>query len=586
MSDELPTYTSAEFAARPLAECDAIMKGGVTSGIVYPYAVLEIARRYRFRSLGGTSAGAIAAAFAAAAEYSRSVRGDPDGFVRLQTYCSALPALLTSLFQPDVEYRRAVTLLKHIAEVGAKGFAKRQLAALIATMIGSAVAGWIVARIAGGEVATQLLAASLGLLLGAIGFLAYAVGLKVVWPVLTAKRRLPANGFGLCSGRTVPGESVPGLTDWLHDALQDIAFGPAGRSRPLTFGDLEPAEPDGKPILLRMITTNLSMARPHTLPELGMSAGFVPADWASLFPPAVMKHLGRVSRAWRGIPGARSFPTPADLPVIVAVRMSLSFPLLFKAVPIKVEDFEFQSVVKELGGTPTARRICTAWLSDGGISSNFPVHLFDSPLPNRPTFAISLDKLQCSPAEVTRRVLLPQKAISNIGVQVREITSLGGFIRLLMASAKDWQDQLSSEISGQRERVARIFLARDEGGLNLAMPKDRSQRLMGYGREVGQLFVNKFDFAEHRWRRLLAVHRTTTAWLDRGQEAWTTDFSTWYTGYQPQVKSYKKLTLSDRSKIGSDIGAIFGAAAARQPIAGADAKFPHKVGQLRIAPRF
>jgi len=30
------------------------MKGGITSGIVYPPLVLELARRYRFRSIGGT----------------------------------------------------------------------------------------------------------------------------------------------------------------------------------------------------------------------------------------------------------------------------------------------------------------------------------------------------------------------------------------------------------------------------------------------------------------------------------------------------------------------------------------------------
>jgi len=42
--------------------CDLVMKGGITSGIVYPNAVLSLAREYRFKSIGGTSAGAIAAA--------------------------------------------------------------------------------------------------------------------------------------------------------------------------------------------------------------------------------------------------------------------------------------------------------------------------------------------------------------------------------------------------------------------------------------------------------------------------------------------------------------------------------------------
>jgi predicted acylesterase/phospholipase RssA len=59
-------YTSAT------KKCDIVMKGGITSGIVYPRAVSRLAREYRFQSIGGTSAGAIAAAVTAAAEYSRA----------------------------------------------------------------------------------------------------------------------------------------------------------------------------------------------------------------------------------------------------------------------------------------------------------------------------------------------------------------------------------------------------------------------------------------------------------------------------------------------------------------------------------
>src|SRR4051794_35646095 len=63
--------------AQMLLECDLVMKGGVTSGTVYPCAIARLAKRYRFRSIGGTSAGAIAAAAAAAAEYRR--QSDPSG---------------------------------------------------------------------------------------------------------------------------------------------------------------------------------------------------------------------------------------------------------------------------------------------------------------------------------------------------------------------------------------------------------------------------------------------------------------------------------------------------------------------------
>src|SRR2546423_5328516 len=49
--------------------CDVVMKGGITSGVVYPSVLWVLSGRYRFRNVGGASAGAIAAIIAAAAEY-------------------------------------------------------------------------------------------------------------------------------------------------------------------------------------------------------------------------------------------------------------------------------------------------------------------------------------------------------------------------------------------------------------------------------------------------------------------------------------------------------------------------------------
>src|ERR1039458_2991348 len=70
-------------------KCDVVMKGGITSGIVYPSAICALARTYRFMNIGGTSAGAIAAAAAAAAEYRRA-GGSSEGFAIL----SGLPDFL------------------------------------------------------------------------------------------------------------------------------------------------------------------------------------------------------------------------------------------------------------------------------------------------------------------------------------------------------------------------------------------------------------------------------------------------------------------------------------------------------------
>ena len=92
----------------PPLECDIVMKGGLSSGVVYPEAVVRLAERYRFRGIGGTSAGAIAAVGLAAAEHGRA----DGGMAKL----AAIPARLTetvdgqpfilSLFRPEPETRR------------------------------------------------------------------------------------------------------------------------------------------------------------------------------------------------------------------------------------------------------------------------------------------------------------------------------------------------------------------------------------------------------------------------------------------------------------------------------------------------
>src|SRR5205807_7291191 len=41
------------FPKQDLPPCDLVMKGGITSGVVYPAAVIELARKYKFRRIGG-----------------------------------------------------------------------------------------------------------------------------------------------------------------------------------------------------------------------------------------------------------------------------------------------------------------------------------------------------------------------------------------------------------------------------------------------------------------------------------------------------------------------------------------------------
>ncbi len=124
MSDAYSPY------AAPTSSCDVVMKGGITSGVVYPFAICELARKYRLRSIGGTSAGAIAAAAAAAAELGRHTAGAGFGKLAEQPGWLGAGTHLFDLFQPEAETRPAYLVVT--AGFGAKSRAMKVAKVLMA----------------------------------------------------------------------------------------------------------------------------------------------------------------------------------------------------------------------------------------------------------------------------------------------------------------------------------------------------------------------------------------------------------------------------------------------------------------------
>jgi hypothetical protein len=258
-------YADGDFA-NPAAVCDVIMKGGITSGVVYPLALTELAKQFRLSQVGGTSAGAIAAAAAAAAEYGRHVPGR--GFVLLAKLPAEVGKILFSLFQPT-------PALKPVFDVAVAAIGNDSTATKVMSVIGAALAGFALAAAAGalpglvifvaGWWYANLALAMLGVLLLLIGTL-IGVGVCLYRAITNG---IPDNDFGLCPGKTQPGSSTPGLSDWLADLIDDIAGRNPKKDPPLTFGDLAPAEDAAAPrhkITLRMMTTNLTLRRPCSLP--------------------------------------------------------------------------------------------------------------------------------------------------------------------------------------------------------------------------------------------------------------------------------------------------------------------------------
>jgi hypothetical protein len=101
----------------PKPVCDIVMKGGITSGVVYPKAIVEIASKYRLRRVGGSSAGAIAAAAAAAAQLGECRTDQRSGFELLSTLPAHLgepiqgQSRLQQLFQPQWTVRQLFNVL-------------------------------------------------------------------------------------------------------------------------------------------------------------------------------------------------------------------------------------------------------------------------------------------------------------------------------------------------------------------------------------------------------------------------------------------------------------------------------------------
>ena len=568
---------------QPEKICDIVLKGGITSGVVYPLALVSLAEKYRFSNIGGTSAGAMAAVAAAAAEYGRHIENA--GFDRLARIPGELGPNLLSMFQPT-------PALKPLFDIFVAALKAKTKTGRIIAIAGAAVGGyWLSALLGllpGGLVSLIALAIGGGTGFVAFGLLVALTGLVagVVWQLVKAANTdLVGSDFGLCPGIRQPYSSRDGFTDWLARLIDEAAGNETGG--PLTFGDLA-APPDGRPaIQLAMMTTSLMEKRPYTLPmPEDHRFVFEKSEWDRIFPERVMAFL--TTQCDRFTPPAGEageyyhFPDPARLPLIVGARMSLSFPLLISAVPLWRRDF---TLLEEAERNKLRRCL----FSDGGLSSNFPIHFFDRLLPNTPTFAISLDDYD----EKRNRddVWLPASSGSGSQLPVQPFDGLGGFLMRLLMSAKDWQDNLQSTLPGYRERIAHVVLKPEEGGLNLTMDEATIRKLVNYGERAGETLCDEFDLDGHRWRRFLVALARMEETLDEVAKAYEgvpggpEAFGDFLKRYSGEAASYRQdaTRLAEMLKRGAELAASGAAWRAKPTIR--EGNIPKPATNLRITPK-
>jgi hypothetical protein len=538
--------------SQPTRTCDVVMKGGITSGVVYPHALCELARTYRFANVGGTSAGAIAAAGAAAAEHGR----EGGGFEKL----AALPEWigggenLVGLFQPSPGTRSYYRLfMSGLGRTGAGKWLRIGIAALRSFPLAAALGlapGVALAVLAAwtGSGALAVCAVIAGVVLALLG-LALALGVQLA---VGLPRALGRNGFGLCSGLSPEESATPALTPWLAALVDDLAA--KDGDGPLTFGDLR-----AKGVELQMMTTNITHRRPHRMPWASREFLFDPDELRRLFPERIVawmeahppplgtdRDAERTRRRLDALLPLRPFPAPDDLPVVVAARMSLSFPLLICAVPLHALDMTRTHVREAVAavedGRPPARPLVAevCWFSDGGIASNFPVHFFDAALPTRPTFAIDLDGFHPDHprrADEAANVYLPSSNVGGLLDSWHRIDpkpglgSLTGFVSGIVRTMQNHVDSGLTHQPGYRDRIVHVHTAPDEGGMNLTMPPEVISALTLRGQAAGRALVERFaetpgtspglSWDNHRWVRYRSTLTALAAQLEELATAWS-----------------------------------------------------------------
>lgn len=589
---EEPAGSPAEGGRKPF--CDVVMKGGITSGVVYPMAVHALSQKYTFKNVGGASAGAIAAAATAAAQYGEShrpttplKRQDKDfafeglagishwlgqgthlrDLFRADPHMAPVYHVLLAILSGDLDHppssaetRSSTPAEEHaspptgqvnrLPEAEASGPAsvppspgwlRRSVAGVLAMAREPELLGfglllslpvllldvWMLTELPDHRNSFAFAFAVLvflGLALLLLGMLAAFV--RRLW------YSLPQNGYGLCSGL---GDSET-LTVWIYRSLNKLAgLDPDGD--PLTFGHLWGArddvkgkefhrDPSRRDINLEMITTNLTHGRPYRLP-FDEGFYFSRSEMRKLFPEKVVRWMEdhpHKSDETIKLHYTRTdlcpMPDPWNLPVVVATRMSLSFPVLLSTVRLYAHRSNKRRTKAE-----GQLELTSCVFSDGGLTSNFPIHLFDQMLPRWPTFGINLRAatverpLSEKEAEAPEMVALAQDNQQGSGElwnlfegDMGDKKSLLGFAWALIETMQNWSDNSLTRLPGFRDRIVHVGMLPGEGGLNLTMPPGQVQALASRGQKAGERLVRKFHSApgqpasegwtRHRWARL------------------------------------------------------------------------------------
>ena len=372
-------------------------------------------------------------------------------------------------------------------------------------------------------------------------------------------------------------DGLPPLATWVADRIDDLAGIPharletkdlfdsagllhdggigsdtdAGRA-PLTFGDLwlgrvgprrdedadlllrAASDPEHRVVDLALTTTNVTQRRPYRFPLPAAAElerrGLTPLLFCrmcleAVLPVRVVAHLVAASPALEADhtcprhEGSQLFelPDPWDVPVALAVRMSMAVPGLLTAVPLATVEADLDRPGKET--------VHLHWFADGDLSAGMPVSFFDTLLPRWPTFGFHVQPDAASARDLDGAPtagpgwVLPEQDAARKPVHWHDAASLGTFTRLLAGTARAWADASVSDLPGFRGRVAQVSSLPSSGADPVPFVRQRtvlSLALRGY--EAGEALRARFTGSDdgiagqsqtdrYRWIRLRTALR-------------------------------------------------------------------------------
>ncbi|MFT3860322.1 hypothetical protein [Micropruina sp.] len=366
------------------------------------------------------------------------------------------------------------------------------------------------------------------------------------------------------AARVLPRRTVgPNLTDWLTQAMADLAGLPADEvvrfGHLWVGGDYTPGDPDGagrraaddprqRSVNLELMSTELIRRAPYRFPLPVAAPGdelyFDPSDLDGLLPRRVIDAMTLGARPVRvrclatGKPlTLYPFPQPADLPVVFATRASLALPALFQAVrlyelrhgslPVRTEfgeriagpdgtDLRFP--LDQASAEPVAQEL---WLTDGGVTSNFPIHMFDSPLPLWPTVGIDLGTHPAGAGHQDVYLLGDARAAKHLAAPLKN--AMSGFLGAVVGTGLQWHDNAQLQMPAFASRIAVVRQRGYEGGNNLFMTRAdvASLALRGVvaGMRLRRRFASDAQWQRQQWLRLRVAGQNLVDVAERLQTA-------------------------------------------------------------------